>query len=55
MSPAETDSMSDFIVLNRPALAPAPELEAPLSRVESRLEALTSLRLDSGSGRTNGS
>jgi hypothetical protein len=38
--------MTDFIVLNRPA-APAPELEAPLSRVESRLEALSeALRAD---------
>ncbi len=33
--------MTDFIVLNRPATAPVPELEAPLSRVESRLEALS--------------
>jgi hypothetical protein len=32
--------MSDFIVLNRHATAPA-ELEAPLSRLEARLDALS--------------
>ena len=33
--------MTDQIILNRAAAAPAPELEMPLSRVESRLEALS--------------
>jgi hypothetical protein len=39
--------MSDFIVLNRPVHAAAPDLEAPLSRVEGQLAALTvALRSD---------
>lgn len=39
--------MSDFIVLNRPLPAAAPDLEAPLSRVENELAALTvALRTD---------
>ena len=41
--------MSDFIVLTRPVPAAAPDLEAPLSRVENQLAALTvALRTDEG-------